>query len=55
MPNVILTQSQIDSVAEACSAAVNEYAYFLDDEMRRTLAQALHALGKPEESTLIEP
>ncbi len=55
MPNVVLTQSQIDSIAEACSAAVNEYAHFLDDEVRRTLAQALHAMGKPEESTLIEP
>ena len=55
MPNVILTQSQIDSVAVACSVAVNEYAYFLDDEVRRTLAQALHALGKTEESTLIDP
>ena len=55
MPNVVLTQSQIDFLTEACSTAVNEHARFLDDEVRRTLAQALDALGKPEESTLIEP
>lgn len=55
MPNVILTQSQIDSIAEACSTAINEDARFLDDEVRLSLAQALHAMGKPKESTLIEP
>ncbi len=55
MPNVVLTQSQIDFLAEACSTAVNEHARFLDDEVRRNLARALHALGKLEESTLIEP
>ena len=54
MPNVVLTQSQIDFLAEACSTAINEHARFLDDEVRRTLAQALYALGKPEEWSLIE-
>lgn len=55
MPNVILTQSQINFIAEACSTAVNEDARFLDDEVRLSLAQALHAMGKPEELMLIEP
>ncbi len=55
MPNVVLTQSQIDFLAEACSTAINEHARFLDDEVRRTLAQALHAMGKPEEWSLMEP
>ncbi len=55
MPNVVLTQSQIDHLAEACSTAVNEHARFLEDDVRRALAQALHALGKPEESSQIEP
>ncbi len=55
MPNVVLTQSQIDFLAEACRTAVDEHARFLDDEVRRDLARALHALGKLEESKLIEP
>lgn len=55
MPNVILTQSQINFIAEACSTAVNEDARFLEDEVRLSLARALHAMGKSEESTLIEP
>jgi hypothetical protein len=55
MPKVVLTQTQIDTIAEACSTAVNEHARFLDEEVRRALAQALHALGKSTESTLIEP
>ena len=55
MPNVVLTQSQIDFIAEACSAAVDEHARFLDDEARRNLAQVLQALGKSEESMLIAP
>ena len=55
MPNVVLTQSQIDTLAEACNTAVNEHARFLEDDVRRALAQALHALGKPEESSRIEP
>lgn len=55
MPKVVLTQTQIDTIAEACSTAVNEHARFLDDEVRRALAQALQALGKSAESTLIEP
>lgn len=55
MPNVVLTQSQIDSLADACSAAVDEHARFLDDEVRLALADALRALGKLEESTWIEP
>ncbi len=55
MPKVALTQTQIDFLAEACSTAVNEHALFLDDEVRRALAQALHAMGRPHESSLIEP
>ncbi len=55
MPNVVLTQLQIDFLADACSTAVNEHARFLDDEVRRALALALDAMGKPAESTLIEP
>ena len=55
MPKVVLTQMQIDTIAEACSTAVNEHARFLDDEARRRLAQALRAMGKPAESTLMEP
>ena len=55
MPNVVLTQAQIDTIAEACSTAVNEHARFLDDEVRRALAQALQAMGKPAESVLIGP
>ncbi len=55
MPKVILTQSQINTIADACSTAVNEHARFLDDEVRRSLAQALHAMGKPAASNLIEP
>ena len=55
MPSVVLTQAQIDSIAEACSAAVNESAQFLDDDVRKTLAEAMQALGKARESTLMEP
>ncbi len=55
MPNVVLTQSQIDTLAEACNTAVNEHARFLEDDVRRALAQTLLALGKPEESSQIEP
>ena len=55
MPNVVLAQTQIDFIAEACSTAVSEHARFLDDEVRRTLAQALRALGKQEESVQLEP
>ena len=55
MPQVVLTQTQINFLAEACSTAVNEHARFLDDEVRRVLAQALHAMGKSEESSLLEP
>jgi len=55
MPKVVLTQTQIDSLADACSTAVNEHARFLEDDMRRELARALHALGKRKESSLIEP
>ncbi len=55
MPNVVLTQTQIDFIAEACNTAVSEHARFLDDEVRRVLAQALDALGKQEESVQLEP
>ena len=55
MPKVDLTQIQIDSLAEACNTAVNEHARFLENDVRRALAEALHALGKPEESSQIEP
>ena len=55
MPNVVLTQTQIDFITEACNTVVSEHARFLDDEVRRTLAQALRALGKREESFQLEP
>ena len=54
MPKVVLTQTQIDSLANACSTAVNEHARFLEDDVRRELARALHALGKRKESFLID-
>ena len=55
MPKVVLTQTQIDFLAEACSTAVNEHARFLDDDVRRALAQALQGMGRHEESLLMEP
>jgi hypothetical protein len=55
MPKVVLTQIQIDTLADACSTAINEHARFLDDDVRRALAEALHAMGKPKESSRIEP
>jgi hypothetical protein len=55
MPRVVLSQKQIDTVAEACTTAINEHAVFLDDEVRRRLAQALQAMGKTTELDPIEP
>jgi hypothetical protein len=55
MPKITLTQTQIDSLADACNTAVNEHARFLEDDVRRELARALKALGKGEESSQIEP
>ena len=55
MPKVVLTQIQIDSLADACSTAVNEHARFLENDVRLELARALQALGKRKESSLIEP
>ncbi|MEE8297035.1 MAG: hypothetical protein V3R26_04305 [Hyphomicrobium sp.] len=54
MPNVTLSQSQIDSLAQACQAAVDEFADFLDEDVRMTLAQALYAMNKPREAASIE-
>ncbi len=55
MPHVALTQYQIDLIAEAIDAAVNERARFLDDDVRLALAQALRAMGKLREAELMEP
>ena len=55
VPHVALTQYQIDLIAEAIDAAVNERARFLDDDVRLALAQALRAMGKLREAELMEP
>ncbi len=55
MANVSLTQKQIDWISEACVAAVDERARFLEDDVRLALAQALYAMNKPNEAALIEP
>ena len=55
MPNVALTQLQIELIAWACDTAVNEHARFLEDDVRLALAQALRSMGKQGEADLIEP
>lgn len=55
MAYVSLTQEQIDWIADACVAAVDEHARFLEDDVRLALAQALVAMNKPREAASIEP
>ena len=55
MRHVVLTQHQIDLVAEACDTAANEHARFLENDVRLALAHALRAMGKVREAELIEP
>ena len=48
MPDVFLSESQVDTLAEACQVAVEEHLRFLDDDMRMVLAQALLEMNRPE-------
>ena len=53
MPQVMLTQHQINLIAEACDTAVDERAYFLEQDVRLALAQALREMGRPREADLM--
>ncbi len=55
MPDIKMTQYQIDLVAEACDTAVNEHSRFLENDVRLALAHVLRAMGKVREAELIEP
>ena len=55
MAYVFLTQTQIDWIADACVAAVDERDRFLRDAARCSLARALYAMDRPREAALIAP
>ena len=55
MPDIAMTQYQIDLIAEACDTAANEHARFLEKDVRLALAHVLRAMGKVREAELIEP
>ena len=48
MPDVFLSESQVDTLVEACQVAVDEHLRFLDDELRLVLARALLEMNRPE-------
>jgi len=54
LKSLTLSQQEIDLMAEACVAIVDEHARFLDDDVRAVLAGALRAMGKPREAAAID-
>jgi hypothetical protein len=54
LKSLTLSQQEIDLMADACVAIVDEHARFLDDDVRAVLAGALRAMGKPREAAAID-
>ncbi len=54
LARVLLTPRQNDLIAQACMVAVDESARFLHKNVRRSVAKALRAMGKPQEAEWIE-
>lgn len=54
MVQVKLSPAQIEWIAKACEVASGNDDRFLEDDVRRLLAQALRAMGRPREAASID-